>query len=96
MKKTFSKIISAILVLALALGAMSFNVFAAEETTVEIISNNVKIDDHVRLMYAVDATNLKEGDEIVVELTNGGETLRAVRIDSLEDLPVRGSMWLQE
>lgn len=87
MKKTFSKIISAILVLALALGAMSFNVFAAEETTVEIISNNVKIDDHVRLMYAVDATNLEEGDEIVVELTNSGETLRAVRT---EDETVKG------
>ena len=81
MKKLFRKTLSALLVIALLLGAMSITTFAAEETTVEIISNNVQYGETLKLMYAVDAANLKDGDEIVLEIRDyNGNAVAARRL----------------
>lgn len=81
MKKSIKKIISFALMLSLLIGTMAgFNVFAAEETTVEIISNNVFYGDTLNLMYAVRTTdenvvlNIYDNNNNLVETITECET----------------------
>ena len=68
----FKKVISIMLMCFMLVGTLvGFSVSAADaEPTVAIVSNNVEFGDDLKLMYAVDATNVPEGGSIKVVLYN--------------------------
>ncbi len=73
MKKSMKKIISFALMLSLLVGMMTgISVSAAEEPTVEIVSNNVYHKEVMSLMYAVRAT---EGYDVAVKIYDEENTL---------------------
>ena len=69
---TFKRIISMVLICMTLVGTLAGFGVSAETAapTVEIVSNNVRYDDTIRLMYAVKAENLPEGASVTVTLTD--------------------------
>ena len=70
--KNLKRIVSMLLICVMMVGALaSFSVSAATaEPTLEFVSNNVRYDDNLKLMYAVKATNLPEGATVKVTITD--------------------------
>ncbi len=76
---TFKRIISMVLVCMMLVGTLAgISVSADTATTVEFVSNNVLYGENLKLMYAVQATNLPDGATIVVTLSDGENTYETV------------------
>ena len=68
-KSNFAKILTLVLVCAALIGAVvGINASAANEQTIEIVSNNVYYGETLQLLYAVDAPVLNDGDKVVVNV----------------------------
>ncbi len=79
--KNFKRIVSMLLICVMMVSALaSFGVSAATtEPTLEFVSNNVRYDDNLKLMYAVKATNLPEGATVKVTISDkAGNTYETV------------------
>lgn len=79
--KNFKRIVSMLLICVMMVSALaSFGVSAATtEPTLEFVSNNVRYDDNLKLMYAVKATNLPEGATVKVTISDkDGNTYETV------------------
>lgn len=90
--KAMKKILSMLLVCVMLVGALAgFNVFAAGEATIEIVSNNVWYGEALYPMYAVETTGDIAGYEIEVEVTVNEKTYTCIEV---KDDPKYGTCYV--
>ena len=76
MKSILKNVTWIVLTIVLCIGMSGIISLAADkEASVDIISKNVYYGETLNLMYAVDAQNLSEGDEVQIVLTKGGKNV---------------------
>lgn len=93
-KSIFTRIISVMLICMMMIGSMALGI-SAEETatttpTVEIVSNNVKYGDTLKLMYAVKTTGMTDSQTLQVVLCDADGNVIGGTVRDTEDASVDG------